>query len=125
VKTQLCRVNILDATGHTELRWDPEKPDECAGARETIQALKRQGFVFFLTDGRPADEVTAGDGMVLVRRLSPVEIESVVTERENPGEPDKPGRGRPHKATGAPSPSIETSSEAAPEVVAIRQQRGG
>lgn len=78
--------------------------------------LKGLGYVFFLTDGKPADEVSAGGGTLLVRRI---EADEIIPSPEPPTtslpeEQSKPGRrGRPPKA------------KADASVVAVRPVRGG
>jgi hypothetical protein len=86
-------LTILDKTGDTKLTWDQTDPASCQKARDTVAALKAQGYSFFLVDGNPADEVTAGSGEIVVRKLAGDEV--VVTVAE------------PSESTPKPSESVE------------------
>ena len=42
-------LEVMDASGHLTLTWDPDKPDEVAQARAEFARLKAAGFAFFAT----------------------------------------------------------------------------
>lgn len=74
-------LSILNGSGDTKLSWDPASPADVAQAREQVAALKEKGYQFFLTRGTQPDEVEAGLGELLVRR-----IEDPVAEPQAEGE---------------------------------------
>lgn len=109
-------LSILGSKGDTKLTWDPNDPADCERARQTVAALKAQGFSFFLLDGRAAGEVNGGgEGTLIVRKLTP---EEVVPDPPAPDEEPAPAtpkrRGRP------PKQKVEGQS-----VVAVRPVQGG
>lgn len=77
-------INVLGSRGHITLTWDPDDPEDVARARAEVETLRSAGYTFFLTEGAPADEVAAGRGQLLVRRLDdPVtELSEPVAEPE-------------------------------------------
>lgn len=81
-------LTILDRTGDTKLTWDPENAAEREEARRTVADLKAKGYSFFLLDGRPADAVTAGDGAIVVRKLTAAEVVDDDTEPEPESAPE-------------------------------------
>lgn len=101
-------LSILNGQGDTKLTWDANDPTACDEIRRQVAALKDQGYLFFLVDGRPADEVAAGGGELVVRRM---EAEEVAAE---PAEP------APTKRRGRPPRAAQDQS-----VVAVRPLRGG
>ncbi len=102
----MTTLTILDHEGDTTLTWDPQNPEETAAARDTVLDLKKQGYAFFLVDGNPADEVTAGQGTLIVRKLTAQEV----LEPEPEPEPEpaalagRPRKGRPRKQVIATRP---------------------
>ena len=46
------RMNVLDDTGHSEIKWNKSNPDEVATAREMFQAMKDKGHFMFEITGR-------------------------------------------------------------------------
>lgn len=65
----MAQIEILNGMGHLTLEWDHENADEVVRVRGEVENLKRAGYSFFLAEGGPADEVAAGGGKLLVRRL--------------------------------------------------------
>ena len=47
-------LEILDPTGHVEITWDPDKPDEVARARAEFKRLQQCGYAFFTSDAPDA-----------------------------------------------------------------------
>ena len=111
-------LSILDRTGDTKLTWDPDNPGECASARETVAALKAQGYTFFLVDGKPADEVTAGGGTLVVRKLTADEVVAAEPEPPAQADPAKCRCGKPAGHRGR-CPGVPRN------VVAVRPVAGG
>ena len=76
---------ILSHEGDTTLTWDDNDPAAREEMRQTVADLAVRGYSFFLTDGRPADAVTAGGGTLIVRKLR---AEEVVEPPPPAGEPE-------------------------------------
>ena len=100
----MTTISILNGYGDTKLTWDASDPDQCAEIRQTVADLAAKGYIFFLVDGTPADAVTAGAGMLVVRKLTPAEVVPEVepepepeTEPETPADKPRGKRGRPGK----------------------------
>lgn len=114
-------LSILDRTGDLTITWDHADPVARVKARLEVQRLKAMGYTFFLVDGSPADEINAGQGTLVVRRIEAEEIVGPIgpgIERETapadpPAEPSKKRRGRPPKVA------------ADRNVVAVRPMAGG
>jgi hypothetical protein len=104
------RLTVLNSEGDTTLTWDAANPEQVAEIRQTVADLKEAGYTFFLADNSPADEVAAGAGTLLARRLAAAEV-AQVTDPAIPAE--TPRRGR------------RTATAPQAEVVAVRPQRGG
>lgn len=104
----MSQIDVLNACGHLTLEWDASKPTEVANARAEVQRLKDAGYSFFLTESEPADEVAAGEGKLLVRRLDG----DVVAELDGEQEPDEVGQRQPKK-------------RGRPRGVAVRPMAGG
>jgi hypothetical protein len=51
------RLKIVDHTGHTELRWDPEAAEETEAVRERFETLMRQSFVAFDLSNSPGEVI--------------------------------------------------------------------
>jgi len=120
------RLTVLNGTGDTKITWDHSNPEECAEARKTVADLKAAGYVFFLVDGSPADEVASGAGLLIVRKMKPEELTdpgpelveaTAVPEAPEPA-PAAKRRGRPPKARTRP----ETPDQ---NIVAVRPMNGG
>src|SRR5712692_4741892 len=62
-------LNVLDSSGHLQLVWAEDNPEEVANARAEVAKLKAAGYQFFLVDNGSADEVAAGQGKLDVRRV--------------------------------------------------------
>ena len=107
-------LSVLCSRGDLKLTWDHDDPESREKARAEVAALQEQGYSFFLTSGEPADSVQAGQGELVVKRLTadevieppskPVEVEAEAAEET----PKK--RGRPKGVR---------------SVVAVRPLRGG
>lgn len=106
-------IQVLNGRGHLTLEWNPEDPQEAAGIRAEVENLKAAGYSFWLTEDAPADEVAAGRGKLLVKR-----IEDPVKELTAP---DDDGD-LPYEA-----PAVTSKRRGRPprEAVAVRPQRGG
>lgn len=106
-------LSILGGKGDVKLTWDPNDPADCERARATVAELKLGGFAFFLTSGKPADEINGGgEGTLIVRKLT---AEEVVPEPSAESPPAPKRRGRPPKAKPAEGQNV----------VAVRPVRGG
>lgn len=77
-------LEILDNSGHLTLTWDPTNKEQVQKAREEVERLRAAGYSFFAVVG--ADEVAAGNGTLVVRRIEdPVEpVEVLPKEKEKP-----------------------------------------
>jgi hypothetical protein len=114
-------LSVLDRTGDTKVTWDHDNPEECDKARAKVAELKAQGYTFFLVDGTPADEVSAGEGYLSARILESREVVAETASEEfaevTPVPEGTPvlvrrGRGRPAK-------------QADKSIIAVRPMRGG
>lgn len=105
-------LSILGGNGDMKLTWDPANTDECEQTRKTVADLKAKGYGFFLVDNRIADEVEAGQGTLIVKKLTAEEVVPEPVIEEAVAAPKR--RGRPPKAV-----------PAAQNVVAIRPVMGG
>lgn len=47
-------MDVMDASGHLSLSWDPADADSVAKAKAEFQTLKAAGFAFFSTAGKSA-----------------------------------------------------------------------
>jgi hypothetical protein len=47
-------MDVLDATGHLSLTWDPADPESVSKAKAEFEQLKAAGFAFFSTAGKTA-----------------------------------------------------------------------
>lgn len=106
-------LSVLNGMGDTKFTWDPNDPADCERMRATVADLKASGYVFFLADNRPADEVEAGQGNLIVRKLTTDEIvpeAPVESTAESPEQPRRRGR----------KPGVPNQN-----VVAVRPVRGG
>lgn len=45
------RLQVMDSTGHTEVRWNPAEPVEVSTARETFERMTRDGYRAFRIEG--------------------------------------------------------------------------
>ena len=83
--------------------------------RATVATMKAQGYAFFLIDGSPADEVAAGQGNLVVRR---VEAEALLPAEAAPALTLTP--------VSEAVPVTEAAAIAAPvKAVAVRPMAGG
>ncbi len=127
----ITQLTVLNSSGDTKIQWDHSDPEQCHQARQMVASLKDQGYSFFQVSGDPADEISAGNGILLVRKLSADEVvwtEPIEAKQEVSGElqpesvepivePGKKKRGRPAKGTTAQQPTQS--------IVAVRPVRGG
>jgi hypothetical protein len=55
-------MNVLDATGHTEIKWDRRKRDEVQLARDAFNAMRSAGHsIFRVRKGEPGERITEFD----------------------------------------------------------------
>lgn len=67
----LDTLEVLDASGHLTLTWDPSDEEQVAKAREEVETLKKAGYSFFAVVGsQGSDEIEAGNGTLLVERIA-------------------------------------------------------
>lgn len=111
-------VSILDASGHLNLTWDPESPQDVADAERAVLALQREGFVFWRTEGRGASLAARHmDAAELVRSTSHVAPPS----REEVERADAQARAGIVRLPVEPPPPAPPA--AAPKPLAPRQQQ--
>jgi hypothetical protein len=123
-------IAILNGRGDTRLEWDPADPARCEEMRQMVADLKSRGYVFFLADGAtPADEVSAGAGTLLVRRVEADDVVDVAIEaatRPAPGPEPEPEPAPPAETgTGPDTKRRRGRPPKAPAVVAVRPIQGG
>lgn len=103
-------LRILGAAGDTRLTWDANDPADRERARAEVARLRTAGYLFFLVDGTPADEVTAGNGELVARFATDADLlDPTPTEAQDTApapttdepEPAAKRRGRPRKTTQA------------------------
>ena len=64
-------LEVLNASGHLTLTWDPKNEEDVAEARKQVERLRNEGYTFFVVAGAPgSDEVEQGNGMIIVRRIA-------------------------------------------------------
>lgn len=102
---------VLSHEGDTTITWDDGDEKAREEARQTVADLRRQGYSFFLVDGRPADEITAGGGTLIVRKLTADEVLAPPQAEPGEGEPavepdqsTRPRKGRKPKQVVATRP---------------------
>lgn len=56
-------MNVLDRSGHTSVKWDPDNRDEVETARAAFNALRDKGYRAFLVGrmGRQGERLDAFD----------------------------------------------------------------
>jgi hypothetical protein len=132
-------LRVLNGRGDTKIEWDHNDPSQVESARKIIHDLRLQGYLFFLVDGNPADEVTAGSGALIVRKLTAEEVveepSALVPEIAEAVEPVKlvPGSvpgvcakcGRPRHRGRCRKAEIEANVTPDRHVVGVRPVRGG
>lgn len=97
----MSSIDVLHASGHLTLEWDPDKPVEIANARAEVARLRDAGYSFFLADNEPADAVAAGQGKLVVQRIDGdvvdalSEADFIETDLVETGQPSPKKRGRP------------------------------
>jgi hypothetical protein len=65
-------MEVMDSTGHSESKWDPNNPAEVEAARASFDVLKRKGYAAFRLNndgstGSQMDSFDPGAGRVLMR----------------------------------------------------------
>lgn len=82
----IASMEILDASGHLTLKWDPSKPEEVEKAKEEFNRLKKCGFAFFASTATDAERVKKlGDtGELDVRQIKEFEAEAERTVAVRP-----------------------------------------
>lgn len=101
---------ILSHEGDTTITWDDSDVKAREEARQTVTDLKARGYSFFLVAGRPADEIAAGGGTLIVRKLTAKEVietgepDPETDEPEVTAEPERKRKGRPRKQVIATRP---------------------
>ncbi|HXJ56433.1 MAG TPA: hypothetical protein VNU68_07185 [Verrucomicrobiae bacterium] len=102
-------LRILGAAGDVKITWNHDDQADRAKARAEVARLKAAGYLFFLLDGSPADEVSSGNGELVAHIASDEEI--IAPEpAETPAEPEV-RRGRPKGAV--------------KKAIAVKPMRGG
>lgn len=95
-----CVLEVLDASGHLTLTWDPNNEAETAKARVEVERLRAAGYSFFTVFGANGkDEISAGNGKLFVERL---DFSDSASGPEIPSAP-----------TRIPAPSVPSSAPAA------------
>lgn len=62
-------LEVLDSSGHLTLTWDPSDPEQVQKAKEEVEQLRAAGYSFFAVVEATGDEVAAGNGTLIVRRV--------------------------------------------------------
>lgn len=100
----IFNLHVLDQSGDIKITWDADDAESCRKARVEVEHLKAAGYHFFLVDGNPADEVTAGRGTLNCRRISADELLPPVTAStprpEHTEKPAPPPITKPEAVTG-------------------------
>jgi len=73
-------LSILGRAGDIKLTWDKDDPESVAKARAEIARLKQAGYMFYIVDGSPADEIAAGNGELTARFASEAELVAARSE---------------------------------------------
>lgn len=65
-------MEVMDATGHSESKWDPNNPAEVEAARASFDVLKKKGYAAFRleSDGSTGSPMTTFDpqaGRILMK----------------------------------------------------------
>lgn len=114
----LDSLEVLDASGHLTLTWDPTDPEQVSKAREEVERLRAAGYSFFAVVGSQGkDEVDAGNGTLLVER-----VKDPVRAIPAAPAPEKPRRGRPRKNQALPPPAPPVPGQ---RNIAVRPMAGG
>lgn len=111
------RLSILGSSGDITVTWDHDDPESREDARKEVERLRELGYTFFLVDGTPADEVTAGQGQLVVKRLTAEEL--IEPGADGPGA-DEPGANGPT----ADEPAGQSAGDAAGESGPPKRRRG-
>jgi hypothetical protein len=81
-------LEVLNGMGHLTLKWDPENAAEVGEAKELVDRLKKQGYVFYVAEKVEGDEVGRGAGTLLVERIADPTAEDVPSPAAAPPTPD-------------------------------------
>jgi hypothetical protein len=120
-------LSILDRSGDMTITWDHADEAARETARKEVEQLRSAGYSFFLVDGSPADEIVAGQGTLIVKRLSAEELidpkEAETEGRDDPtSSPEPIAEDAPKKRRGRPK-GVPSKSDR--QAVAVRPLRGG
>lgn len=94
----IVELSVLGGSGDIKITWDKSDPESIAKARAEVKRLREAGYLFFIVDGSPADEITAGNGELHARfateeeLLEPAPTEPETQEMPEPEAPKKRGR---------------------------------
>lgn len=66
--TELSTIEVLDASGHLSLTWNPNDPADVARARKEVENLKAAGYGFFRVLP-PEEAIDQGGGELIVSRV--------------------------------------------------------
>jgi hypothetical protein len=110
----MTELRVLDRSGDTRVTWDHHDEASKTKARAEVARLKEAGYLFFLVDGSPADEIEGGRGELVARYVDETELfETPAIESPTPTEEAPPATEAPKKK-GRPR-----------KVIATRPVRGG
>lgn len=62
-----CAMEVLDASGHVTLWWDPDDPESVQKAEAEFQRMQDAGFAFFTDESPDAEPVSEMDDTVRAR----------------------------------------------------------
>jgi hypothetical protein len=115
-------LSVLDRSGDIKIEWDHADPARREWARAEVERLRAAGYTFYLVDGTPADEVAAGGGTLVVRRLDAAEVVDPPADEPAPAPaPDDAPAATAPKRRGRP-PKAQAADR---QVVAARPLAGG
>lgn len=115
-------LEVLNGSGHLTLTWDPDDPAEVAKAREMVERLRSEGYVFFVVeDAVGSDTVSRGAGRIIVDRINDP------TRPPVPSAPPPSAAPAPEREEAPPAgaPLPETSKRKGKKHVALRRMVGG
>jgi hypothetical protein len=72
--SQIGQMNIMDRSGHKELKWDTAKLDEVLVARQTFDAFMKKGYTAFGSKEK-------AEAKRLVREFDPTMEELVIVPK--------------------------------------------
>jgi hypothetical protein len=83
----ICAMEVLDATGHLTLEWDPDDAESVKRAEAEFEKLRQAGFSFFTSAGPDAsrvldiDDELSGRGKLDARLVDTRQTEMVQTRK--------------------------------------------